>query len=290
MRTLISVFSFLIAFGLNAQTKGSLPTNFNQNSESDHFVYFWNSGETDTQEIVEAGAFAEEVFMRLSKLLGESNMPENKLIITFRGEGVDLRRQKKKTPHVDFQGRIHLYRFEGEGYLGVLPHEMVHATRMGSERMWERFFEEGLASAISYYLYPERMGFPRFGYDLDLVAGHWLESENGNIPLIQMRREHNRLNLKCQLQTYVTREHFFTYLAETHGIEKLVEFGNRENAGELSLYKEIWGKSFEILASEWEGELRRRYANIPNAKNEMEEFFESTSAKYIPVCKAGTDF
>ncbi len=289
MRAIITLFLFVILYPLAAQTKGSVPTKYNQRADMEHFVLVWNENETKTEEIDEAKVYAEEVHGKLTQILGAANMPKDKLIVTFGGEGMDRARQKKRTPHVDFSGRIHLYRFDEGGYLSVLPHEMVHAIRMNNGRRWDGFFEEGFASAIAYHLYPGREGFPRFSYSLDLIAGYWLESGRG-IPMETMRTQHNRLNLKCQLQTYVTREDFFNYLAVNYGMEKLVDFAYSNDVGTSGLYERIWGKSFKALASDWESDLRSRYQRLENTSALVDEYFKTTSAKYIPVCAAGIDY
>ena len=282
------IFLWISSLALG-QTKGVVPDNFDHRVDTDHFVLLWNEAETRNEEIEEAKLFAEEVYQALSGILGASNMPDEQLIITFRGEGVDKKTRKKRTPHVDYQGRTHLYRFDQEGYLGALPHELVHAVRINQVSSWERFFEEGLASAIAYHLYPDKVGFPRFGYSLDLIAGYWLSSGKG-IPLETMRSQHGRLNLKCQLQTYVTREDFFNYLNVTYGIDKLVAFAYSDQVGTKEAYEKIWEKPFSELQAEWEANLKARYAQIENPDTIIDQYFSTTSAKYIPVCKAGVDF
>lgn len=271
------------------QTKGVVPSDYDHTDYTDHFVLLWNDGETKATEIDEAKIFAEEAYAKIAKVFGVTNMPGEQLIITFRGEGVDKKTRRKRTPHVDYQGRIHLYRFDQGGYLSVLPHEMVHAIRINKVARWERFFEEGLASAIAYHLYPDKAGFPRFGYSLDLIAGYWLTSGKG-IPLETMRSDHSRLNLKCQLQTYVAREDFFNYLNSKYGTDKLVEFAYTNQVGTLEQYKSTWGKTFNQLIVEWEADLRKRYGKIENPQGQIDEYFSTTSARYIPVCEAGIDY
>ena len=289
MRFLLILLLVTAALPLVSQTKGALLPRFDSQREGDHFVYQWNAFQTSNAEIDEAEALAEEVFAHLTRIFGSERMPENKLIITFRGEGVDREKGKKRTPHVDNQGRTHLYRFEMGGYLSPLPHELVHAVRVGMGLNWQGFFEEGIASGIAYHLYPERKGFPRFGYSLDLIAGHWLSSNRG-IPIMKMMVQHSRLNLKCQLQTYVTREDFFNYLIKEFGISKMVDLAYSDLVGSNDGYQKYFGKKLEALVEDWQADLTKRYKAIDQPEIQLSQYFNHTSARYIPVCEAGTDF
>ena len=153
---------------------------------------------------------------------------------------------------------------------------------MNNVPQWEPFFEEGLASAIAYYLYPKRAGFPRFGYDLDLVAGYWLNSKRV-IPLDTMRLQHSWLNLKCQLQTYVAREDFFNYLIVNYGLEKIVSFAYAKNVRSLELYQSIWKKSFKELSIAWETDLEMRYNLLGNTDQLIAAYFNNTRRSAWPV-------
>lgn len=283
------ILLFWLPMALTGQTKGELLNGFDSRYKSEHFVFQWNKDQTSQAEIDEAKTLAEDVYQQLTQLLGGENMPSQKLIITFRGEGLDRVSGKKRTPHVDFQGRTHLYRFAMGGYLSPLPHELVHAVRVGEIPDWRGFFEEGIASGIAYYLYPEKKGFPRFGYELDLVAGYWLTSGKG-IPMSTMVDQHNRLNLKCQLQTYVTREDFFSFLIGQYGIKSLVDLSYSDKPGSHEGYLQHFGKPFEALVADWQADLTKRYQAIDQPELLVSNYFKQTSARYIPVCKAGTDY
>lgn len=289
MKTIIAVILMFFSYLAFTQTKGELSDRFDKKRESEHFVLQWNTGQSSEKEIEEAADLAEEVFSKLSDLLGKENMPKVKLIMTFRGEGVDPETYKKSVPHVDGQGRIHLYRFESGGYLGALAHEMVHAVRVNTQPRWEGFFEEGLASAIAYYLYPDTKAFARYGYSLDVVAGYWLVSGKG-IPLETMRVQHSRLNLKCSFQTYVMREDFFNYLTVTYGVKKLIAYANSANVGQVDAYPEYWGKSFSQLVNDWELDLRKRYHAYEGAEQLAAEYFKNTPVRYSKACEAGIDY
>lgn len=290
MKRIVILLLLIAPFHQFAQTKGAIPTNFDRESSSKHFMLFWNEGETLDDEIDKAKQHAEEVFSKLSEILGPTRMPEDKLIITFEGEGVDPDTYKKSAPNVDNQGRMHLYRFDAGGYLGAMAHEMVHAIRFGTLSNWNRFLEEGLASALATYLYPEMNSFPRYGYSSDLVAGGWLTSSGYYIPLGTLFDQHNRLNLKCSFQSYVLREDFFGYLISKYGLKKLIGFAYTGEVGEKRYYEKIWGKSFYALTKAWEADLRGRFNSIPNSETLIDDYLKKTPAQYMGACKAGEDF
>lgn len=289
MKKLIPVLLMFFSSLVFGQTKGVLSDRFSEKTESKHFILQWNTRQSSEKEIEEAAAFAEEVYQKLTDLLGEQNMPSAKLIMTFRGEGVDPETYKKSVPHVDGQGRIHLYRFDSGGYLGAMAHEMVHAIRVNTQPRWERFFEEGLASALAYYLYPDTKTFARYGYPLDVVAGYWLVSGKG-IPLETMRVQHGRLNLKCSFQTYVMREDFFNYLVMNYGIDKLLAYAYSDTVGLVEAYPKYWGKAFSELVTDWESDLRKRYHAYEGAAQLADEYFKSTPVMYSKACEAGIDY
>lgn len=289
MRLFYSLLFLSSVITLVGQTQGELSTRFDSQREGDHFVYQWNVVETNKAEIDEVESLAEEAFDHLTRIFGSERMPDKKMIITLRGEGVDRKTGRKHTPHVDRQGRIHLYRFDKGGYLNELPHEMVHAVRIRKVTYWQGFFEEGIASGVAYHLYPKSTGFPRFGYSLDLIAGYWLTSGK-LIPMKILEQNHNRLNLKCQLQSYVLREDFFNYLINQYGLEGLVALSYAEDLGTDKGYERYTGKSFDALVADWEQDLTKRYEQIDQAEALVDEYFNNTTARYIPVCDAGSDF
>lgn len=289
MKTLIIPILMLCTLPVFGQTKGQVSDRFNQQQQSSHFLFQWNQSETSGEEVKEAVEFAEATFEKLGQLIGNERMPGGRLIITLRGEGVDPETYRKRIPHVDNQGRMHLYRFESGGYLGAMAHEMVHAIRIHTLPRWERFFEEGLASALAYYLYPETIAFARYGYPLEVVAGHWLVSGKA-IPMEMMRAQHNRLNLKCSFQTYVLREDFFNYLKDTYGIEMLLTYAYSDDVGLVEGYLNYWGKSFSQLVTEWETDLQKRYEAYDGAAALAKEYLKETPARYSNVCEAGVDY
>ncbi len=255
------------------QSPGSLIT--------EHFVLTWNPEETSSEEIESASTFCEEIHAKLAEVIGLDRMPERKIIVSFNGEGMRAN-GRKIPPNVDASGRINLYRFRGD-YLDPFAHELVHAIRINRIPYWERFFEEGLASAIADLVYPEATGFPLYGYERSKITSYLMQQDYF-ISLGEMRSRHRELNLKCQLQTYIPREDFFCYLRVKYGTEKLLEFANSGKTNQIELYKDVWGKSFAALGSEWKNFTLALHSE-EEVKRAGEEYFEKTAAKYIPICR-----
>lgn len=289
MKLLIGISLMFLMWSAMAQTKGVVPTNFSQSAISEHFMLFWNDGQTSNEEVDQLKVQFEAVYKKTSELVGAEHMPAKKLIITLRGEGYDPKTQKKSVPHVDWQGRIHLYRYTSSGYMGAFAHELVHAIRVGTLPRWNGFFEEGLASGLAHYLYPEGNKFPRYGYPLDVVAGYWLVSGRG-IPLETLRLQHRRLNLKCQIQSYVIREDFYYYLINTYGVDKLLAYAYSQQVGTTEGYTTHFGKTFQFLVQDWEVDLTQRYQKFEGAEAMAEEYLTQSIAQYMPVCELGKDY
>lgn len=263
--------------------KGTLPLNYNQNDSTKHFLLFWNEKETSENEISTARETLEVIHNKVKNILGNHEVLPNKFIVTFNGEGVKSN-NIRKIPHVDQQGRIHLYRYKRVGYLQAFPHEFIHAIRINKNRNWDPFFEEGFASVISSYLRNSTSGFPLFGFNRTEVAAYFYHKKNLFIPIHTLQSKHYKINYKCQLQSYIIREDFFAYLLKTYGLEKLLTFSEHKQAGILSLYPKIWGYSFSKLVQEWETEINTKYAQ-KYLNQTGHEFITKSPAKFIPLCK-----
>lgn len=271
----------LLFFSCSFSTKRSQESTA-QSLATTHFLLQWTAGETTREEIDEAVIFCEEIYSKMASVLGEERMPDHRINVIFGGEGLRPG-QPKRTPNVDYRGQIRLYRFSQGGYLDPFPHELVHAIRANRVAQWERFFEEGFASAIAATIYPEKTGFPLFGYERSKIMAY-LMSQDYFITLSEMKARHRELNLRCQLQTYIPREDFFYYLKETYGMDKLLAFAHSGRTSETVLYEEIWGKSFTDLEADWTAYVSNLH-DPQEVKRTGEEYFEKTSARYIPVCK-----
>ncbi len=270
------------------QTKGQIPPDYSNRLDSEHFVFLWNSDKASQEEIERTKAYSEEIFVSYGNLVGSEHMPDRKIIVTFNGDAFDPVTRRKTNSGVDYQARVNLYRYNEYGYTGPLLHEYIHAFRKNTLNRWVRFFEEGFASAISYYLEPETEEFSRQGFAMEVLAGYWLDTGT-DIPMRTLREQHNNL-LHCRIQSYVLREDFFTYLINRFGIEKYLEFAYSPRIGSIELYEDIWGSSFDELVSDWEPDLLKRYRDYPGAKEQAEQYLQMVPAKYVRVCEAGVDF
>ena len=197
-------------------------TGFDKQVETRHFIIVWRTPETRPAEVETAKTQAESFFARISEYIGASRAPTEKLIVILEGEAKQQEGQRKgpskngyRVPHVDRQGRIHLYRYFGN-YFEALSHEMVHAFRMQTNHWKDGFFEEGFASLIGDALQPDKKGFPRYGVPLTVVAGHWIVSAE-DIPLMILKQQHRQISLKCMAQSYSLRASFFKYLQDQFG-------------------------------------------------------------------------
>ncbi len=288
MKSALTFIFLLLYFFSQSQTKGEIFSGFAERMDSDHFVFLWNSETTKREEVEETMDYSEELFIEVGNLIGKRRMPEKKIIVAFYGDAFDPVKKIKTNSGVDYQGRVKLYRYNEYGYTGPLLHEYLHAFRKNTLNRWVLFFEEGFASAISYYLEPETEEFSRQGYPMEVLAGYWFDVGT-NIPMRTLREQHDNL-LHCRIQSYVLREDFFTYLINRFGIEKYLEFAYSSQIGSIELYSNILGSTFDKLVSEWESDLMKRYKNYQGARKLAEEYLQTVPAKYVPICKVGVDF
>ena len=218
---------FFFGFSIEAQ-------NFYQ--KTDHFIITWQDTLITNEEVKQAEELAERMYKGLSEYLGASKMPKNKIILNLGGDAfVDS--NIPKIPFVNSQGEIFLYRYPRSGYFGELPHELVHALRMIIGWTGDRFLEEGLAECLSSLLFPEVIGFSRYGYSTTISAGSWfMDNEDETIPLKLLKNKHSVLNLKCQAQVYSIRADFFRYLLKQYGKDVFLKFVYDANSKNYETY------------------------------------------------------
>ena len=258
--------------------------------QTTHFDIHWNTDDATEAEVAQAQQLAEERYAVLAHYFGEDKTPTGRLILRLDGDGLADPNQPQ-APYVDGQGRIYLYRFETTGYFGELLHELVHAFRLRTN-YWSQdgFIEEGLAEFVSTFLQPETVGFPRYGYSLDVVAGQWLYHEQA-IPLSVLQSRHWELNLPCKWQAYPLRASFFQYLHETFGKEKVFALADAPPPVPLGQYEQVFGQSFEDLAQAWAANLTARFAAGDNMLTQAQAYRTQTPVQYAiqydEVCTAG---
>ena len=188
-------------------------------------------------------------------------------------------RYRRTSPYVDDEGTVHLWRFsEAEGgYRAMYAHELVHAiaydslvaptlAESGSDA---GFYLEGWAEYVALLVDPDKTGFPLFGFDEDVVVGHWLEQ--GGPTLAELRERHEELNMRCQGQAYILRASWFRYVDEELGREVVLDLAaSRElDPGSVEL---VLGASLAQVDADWAAWAAARYDAYPDADAEAEAY------------------
>ena len=188
----------------------------------------------------------------------------------------DLRSQ---TPHIDKDGTIHLYRYSPDegGYWALFAHELVHAIGFEHARElgaldWAAlgFYNEAWAEYVAQVVDPEKTGFPLYGFDEDVVVGHWVLQ--GGLSLAMLRESHRALNEKCQLQAYPMRASWFRYVDETFGRQAALDvmYSGREMTP--AVVEEVLGEPLTVVDENWRAWVRARYDEHPAADAEAEAY------------------
>ncbi len=188
-------------------------------------------------------------------------------------------RYRRTSPYVDDEGTVHLWRFsEAEGgYRAMYAHELVHAiaydslvapalAESGSDA---GFYLEGWAEYVALQVDPDKTGFPLFGFDEDVVVGHWLKQ--GGPTLAELRERHEELNMRCQGQAYILRASWFRYVDEELGREVVLDLAaSRElDPGAVEL---VLGASLAQVDADWAAWAAARYDAYPDADAEAEAY------------------
>ncbi|MCB9763886.1 MAG: hypothetical protein H6739_29215 [Alphaproteobacteria bacterium] len=193
---------------------------------------------------------------------------------------VELHGQFRQTsPYVDDQGTVHLWRFsEAEGgYRAMYAHELVHAIAYDSlvasalaESESAGFYLEGWAEYVALLVDPGKTGFPLFGFDEDVVVGHWLQQ--GGPTLAELRERHEELNMPCQGQAYILRASWFRYVDEELGREVVLDLAAARDGLEREAVEVVLGASLEQVDAEWADWAAARFEAYPDADAEAEAY------------------
>lgn len=256
--------------------------------ETEHLVLYWAPGALSEEGLVAAERLGERHYSNIASILGHE--PQLAVTIVFEGPA-EQPDGRWGYPRVDGFGRIHLYRFgpTDDSYFSALAHEMVHVFRIHRRPHHDWFFEEGFAEFIARRVDDNLSGFPWYGFDPVLVAGHWVAGEE-DIPIVALRERHDELNQPCKLQSYALRYSFFDYLGRTFGDEAVVRASAVEEAGALPDYEEFFGSDFAELASSWRSDLLSRYGEIEGARELSARYRTESPAQYQHVCAHGSDY
>ena len=197
----------------------------------------------------------------------------------------DLRNQ---APFVDGEGTIQLWRYSPEegGYGAMFAHEIVHAIAFDSAveagaLEWPDlgFYSEGWAEYAALLVDPGKTGFPLYGFDEDVVAGHWVA--HGGLSLAALRAAHAELNRRCELQAYIMRASWFRHIDEVLGREVLLDLVAAREGWAREAVEAVLGMSLDEVDADWRAWVSARYAAHPNADAEAEAY-RARIGGYVP--------
>lgn len=186
---------------------------------------------------------------------------------------------RRTSPYVDDDGTVHLWRFsEAEGgYRAMYAHELVHAIAYDNlvapaleQSTFAGFYLEGWAEYVALLVDPGKTGFSLFGFDEDVVVGHWLKQ--GGPTLAEYRDRHEELSLRCQGQSYILRASWFRYVDETLGREVLLDLAAARETLDPQAVEHVLGASLEQVDADWLAWATARYDAHPDADAQAEAY------------------
>ena len=202
---------------------------------------------------------------------------------------VELHGRYGKSPYVDDEGTVHMWRFsEAEGgYHALYAHELVHAIAYDSlvgpaaeDIETTGFYLEGWAEYVALLVDPGKTGFSLFGFDEDVVVGHWLLE--GGPTLADYREQHEALSLRCQGQSYILRASWFRYVDEVLGREVLLDLAAGRDGWGRDAVEAMLGAPLEQVDADWAAWATARYDAHPNADAEAQAYRTEKMAWYQP--------
>lgn len=266
-------------------TETTAPPGFDGFLETDRFAVAWRTADGSSGEVQSFLEAADVFYERLAEIVGAARTPQDQILIALGGSGLPSG-DSPRFPNVDREGRIMLFEYTGDfsDHLVEFPHELVHAFRRKS-RVWHSgFWEEGFAEALSMEIYPDDQGFPRYGYPLDVLAGH-LIAWNEYIPLSTIRTDHNGVGRSCQVQAYLERASFFRFLVDRRGVDVLVELAYRDREPDDADYDREYGGRFAELVEEWEDTTLQAYSSMRGADEIAREYRDLPPVRSRNFCR-----
>lgn len=229
-----------------------------------------NSSSSEVQSLVDDG---EALLAGIAALHPPETVMEDSIRVELHG------RFRNTSPYVDDDGTVHLWRFSAAegGYGALYTHELVHAIAFhslvvpaleGSER--SGFYLEGWAEYAALQVQPEKTGFPLFGYDEDVVVGHWLN--HGGPSLADLRARHTELSLPCQGQSYILRASWFRFVEEELGQEAMWKLVAPEDGLDDAAVEAALGRSLAELDADWATWAMARYDAVPDADAQADAY------------------
>lgn len=186
---------------------------------------------------------------------------------------------QNQAPFVDGEGTIHLWRYSPEegGYGALFAHELVHAiafdywVQVGALEWPDLgFYNEGWAEYVALLVDPGKTGFPLYGFDEDVVVGHWVA--HGGLTLAALRAAHSELNQRCEFQAYVMRASWFRYVDEMLGREVLQDLVAAREGLAPDAVEALLGASLDKVDTDWRRWVSARYAARPGADAEASAY------------------
>ena len=249
---------------------------------SEHFLFTATTQTSSMEEMQEGIKRAEELYIALTKIIPTDFQLDSVIVVKLNGN------YESQGPYVDGDGAIQLWRYSAAegGYWSLFTHELVHAiafdtsVKLGALE-WESlgFYNEAWAEYVAQLIDPEKTGFPFYGFNENVVAGHWVSQ--GGPTLALLRRSHEELNLSCAHQSYTMRASWFRFVDETYGRHATwdIMYGGQEMT--LEVVEEILGDSLSVVDEAWRSWVLKRYAAIPDA-NAQASSYRASIAYYQP--------
>ncbi|MEP1306893.1 MAG: hypothetical protein ABJK35_03675 [Balneola sp.] len=251
---------------------------------SEHFLFTATTQTSSMEEMQEGIKRAEELYIALTKIIPTDFQLDSVIVVKLNGN------YENQGPYVDGDGTIQLWRYsdaEG-GYWSLFTHELVHAISFDTSVKlgaldWSSlgFYNEAWAEYVAQLIDPEKTGFPFYGFNENVVAGHWVLQ--GGLTLALLRTSHEELNLSCAHQSYTMRASWFRFVDEVYGRQATLDimYGGREMTP--AVVEEILGNSLEVVDDAWQTWVLERYSSHSEADTESTSYRAYIS--YYQPCK-----
>ncbi|MEN0066898.1 MAG: hypothetical protein AAGA48_32505 [Myxococcota bacterium] len=232
-----------------------------------------NSSEDEVQSMLDVG---EELHPKIAALHPTDIVLDDEIRVELHG------RFRRKSPHLDDEGTVHMWRFsEAEGgYRALYAHELVHAIAFDDlvapaleASDFAGFYLEGWAEYVALLVDPDKTGFPLFGYDEDVVVGHWLQQ--GGPTLAEYRQRHDELNKRCQGQADILRASWFRYVDQELGRDVVLDLAAARESFDPAPVERVLGAPLEQVDADWLDWATARYEAHAGADAEVEGYLGS---------------
>ncbi len=249
---------------------------------SEHFLFTATTYTASLEEMQDGIVRAEELYAALAKIIPSDFQLDSVIVVQLNGE------YRTQGPYVDGDGTIQLWRYPASegGYWSLFTHELVHAigfdssVKLGAlEWVSLGFYNEAWAEYVAQLIDPGKTGFPFYGFNEDIVVGHWVLE--GGPTLALLRKSHEELNLMCAHQSYTKRASWFRYVDQTYGRQAALEimYGGREMIPEV--VENILGNSLVVVDEAWRNWVLERYAANPRA-DDLAATYRARIGRYEP--------